>query len=149
MADIFAPKKRSEIMSRIRSCGTGPEERLFQSLSEILGKRRQIKRNVRTLPGQPDFVIPSLHLAVFVDGCFYHGCPEHGHNPKSNKKYWLPKLARNLARDRANRQALRKLGFAVWAIWEHSLKGRSARGLQKRLAARLEKRRVHIATQRK
>src|SRR5579885_730620 len=148
MADIFTMKKRSEIMSRIRSSGTRPEERLFQSLSAILGKRLRIKRNVRTLPGQPDFVIPSLRLALFVDGCFYHGCPKHGHNPKSNKRYWIPKLARNLARDRVNRRALRKLHFAVWRIWEHSLTGQNARALHQRIALRVEKRRLEIAGRR-
>src|SRR5690348_2387578 len=110
-------------MSRIKSSGTSPEERLFGVLSEILGRVRTIKRNVRSLPGQPDFLVPSLKLAIFVDGCFYHGCPKHGHSPKSNRHYWIPKLARNLARDRATRRALRKMDFAVWRVWEHSLKG--------------------------
>jgi DNA mismatch endonuclease, patch repair protein len=119
--DIFTAKKRSEIMSKIRSRATGPEEALFQTLKKILGKRK-VERNVRALPGQPDFVIPSLQLAIFVDGCFYHGCPEHGHRPKSNRKYWLPKLARNQSRDKSNRRTLRRMGFAVWRIWEHSLK---------------------------
>lgn len=144
MADIFAPKKRSEIMSRIRSSGTTPEETLFQLLREILGKRRVIERNVRTLPGQPDFMIPSLCLVIFVDGCFYHGCPEHGHFPKTNRKYWTPKLARNLARDKANRRLLRRMGFSVWTIWEHSLKGKSMNRVQERLIPRLH-RRINLA----
>jgi G:T-mismatch repair DNA endonuclease (very short patch repair protein) len=79
---------------------------------------------MRTLPGQPDVVVPSLRLAIFADGCFYHGCPEHGHVPKSNVDYWLPRLVRNRKRDRANRRVLRKMGFAVWRFWEHVLKGR-------------------------
>lgn len=138
--DIFTIRKRSEIMSRIKSTGTSPEEKLFHLLRIVLGKRRRIERNVRTLPGQPDFVIPSLQLAIFMDGCFYHDCPEHGHRPKSNKKYWIPKLARNLARDRSNRRTLREMGFAVWKIWEHSLKGRRLHQLQERLLRRLERR---------
>jgi DNA mismatch endonuclease, patch repair protein len=140
VADIFTAKKRSQIMSRIRSSGTKPEEKLFQLLRELLGKRRRIERNVRTLPGQPDIVIPSLRLAVFVDGCFYHGCPEHGHNPKTNKSYWIPKLARNQARDKKNRKALRRMGFAVWRIWEHSLRGSQFHIAQARLARQLAKR---------
>ena len=140
MTDIFTVEKRSEIMSRIKSSGTSPEEKLSQLLRNLLGRRRRIERNVRTLPGQPDIVVPSLRLAVFVDGCFYHGCPKHGHNPKTNKSYWIPKLARNRARDKANRRALRELGFSVWKIWEHSLKGGRLDHLSRSLIRRLERR---------
>ena len=75
MADVFPPEQRSEIMSRIRSSGTTPEARLCASVREALGGRWRIDRNVRTLPGQPDVVVAGLHLAIFADGCFYHGCP--------------------------------------------------------------------------
>jgi len=125
MTDIFTPQKRSEIMSRIRSSGTDPEKRMFAILQVILGKRRRIDLNRRDLPGQPDFLIPSLSLAIFVDGCFYHCCPAHGHLPKSRMGYWGPKLRRNLSRDRANRRALRLLGYSVWRFWEHDLKVQS------------------------
>jgi DNA mismatch endonuclease (patch repair protein) len=122
MADIFTVAKRSEIMSRIKSVGTSPENRLYLMLRESLGARWRIDRNVRDLPGQPDFVIPSLRLAVFADGCFYHCCPAHGHAPKSNTTYWVPKLARNRKRDAANRKVLRAMGFTVFRAWEHDLK---------------------------
>jgi DNA mismatch endonuclease (patch repair protein) len=142
MADIFTREERSEIMSRIRSSGTIPEARLCALVRETLGGRWRIENNVRTLPGQPDVVVPSLHLAIFADGCFFHGCPEHGHKPKSNMKYWLPKLARNRKRDRTNRRALRKMGFAVWSFWEHEFKGRrltrTHRILERKLKARLD-----------
>ena len=145
MADVFTPEKRSEIMSRIRSSGTMPEARLCAALREVLGGRWKIDTNVRTLPGQPDLVIPGLRLAIFADGCFYHGCPEHGHVPKSNVAYWLPKLIRNRRRDRASRRELRKMGFAVWSFWECGLKGRRMTRTQvvlvRRLKARLDLRR--------
>jgi DNA mismatch endonuclease (patch repair protein) len=67
MADIFTPEKRSEIMSRIRSTGTTPETRLWVLVRAALGRRWRIDRNVRTLPGQPDVLIPSLRLAVFAE----------------------------------------------------------------------------------
>lgn len=140
MVDIFSAKKRSLIMSRIRSSGTTPEQMLSRFLSKYLGKRRRIERNVRALPGQPDFMIPSLHLAIFVDGCFYHGCPIHGHSPKSNRKYWIPKLSRNLERDKTNKRALRRMGLAVWRVWEHSLRGRCVQKTYSSLAMRLDKR---------
>jgi len=101
--------------------------------------------NVRTLSGQPNVVVPGLRLAIFADGCFYQGCPEHGHVPKSNVDYWLPKLVRNRRRDRASRRVLRKMGFAVWCFWEHELRGRRMARTQlvlaRRLKARLEHRR--------
>jgi len=142
MADIFARKERSEIMSRIRSSGTTPEARLCTLVRKTLGGKWRIEKNVRSLPGQPDVVIPSLHPAIFADGCFFHGCPEHGHKPKSNPEYWHPKLARNRRRDQTNRRALRKMGFAVWSFWEHELKGRRVaqthRILARKLKARLD-----------
>jgi DNA mismatch endonuclease (patch repair protein) len=136
MADVFTPEKRSQIMARIRSSGTSPETSLCTLVRESLGGRWRIDKNVRTLPGQPDVVIPSLRLAIFADGCFYHGCPEHGHTPKSNVDYWLPKLVRNSRRDRANRRALRRMGFAVWRFWEHELKGRRIARTQVALTVR-------------
>jgi DNA mismatch endonuclease, patch repair protein len=127
-------------MSRIRSSGTAPERVMYVLLRRLLGHRRRIQTNVRSLPGQPDFVIPALRLAIFVDGCFYHGCAKHGHNPKSNRAYWIPKLARNAKRDKANQRALRRMGFGVWRIWEHSLKGQHLERIRENLARRFEKR---------
>jgi DNA mismatch endonuclease (patch repair protein) len=138
LTDIFTPAKRSAIMSRIRSNGTIPEAKLYEIVRESIGKRRRIERNVRDLPGQPDFVIPSLRLAIFADGCFYHGCPKHGHTPKSNSEYWLPKLIRNRLRDKRNRAALRKMGYRVWTVWEHCLKDGRLENTGKRLKQRLK-----------
>ncbi len=141
MADVFTPEKRSEIMSRIGSSGTTPEARLCALVRKTLGGKWRIDRDVPTLPGQPDVVVPGLRLAIFADGCFYHGCPEHGHKPMANLEYWLPKLARSRRRDRASRMALRRMGFAVWSFWEHELEGsrmaRTQLALERRLKARL------------
>ncbi len=150
MADVFTPEKRSDIMSRIRSTGTTPEARLCASVREALGGRWRIDRNVRTLPGQPDVFIPSLRLTIFADGCFYHGCPEHGHVPKSNVEYWVAKLTRNRRRDRANRRGLRKMGYEVLSLWEHGLKGkriaRTQLALTRKLKARLDEHRSRKET---
>lgn len=139
MADIFSKGKRSQIMSRIRSAGTTPERRLYAIVREILGPKRRIDRNVHSLPGRPDVVIPSLKLAMQADGCFYHRCPKHGHEPKTNRDYWLPKLRRNAERDALYRRKLRALGFSVWRIWEHDLKmsksGRTYAILSRRVIA--------------
>lgn len=113
-------------MSRIRSTGSKPEERmallLQQALREELGRTPNVSRNDRTIPGTPDFAVKSIRLVVFVDGCFFHGCSLHGRLPESNREYWDQKIARNRARDRKNRRRLRQLGFSVWCFWEHRLK---------------------------
>jgi DNA mismatch endonuclease (patch repair protein) len=108
-------------MARIRSSGTTPEERLYQAVRTALGYRWRIDRNVRAMPGCPDVVIPSLRLAIFADGCFFHGCPKHYRAPLSNTEYWTPKIARNIARDKDQRATLESNGWSVWHIWEHEL----------------------------
>jgi DNA mismatch endonuclease (patch repair protein) len=106
---------------------------------QALGGRWRIDKNVRELPGQPDFLIPSLRLVIFADGCFYHSCPLHKHVPKSNESYWVPKLMRNRRRDKMNRKALRKMGFTVWTFWEHDLKKSTVERTAHRLRSRLSK----------
>lgn len=139
MADLYSRDKRSEIMSHIRSSGTKPEQRLGHILRTMVG-RRKLLFNVRELPGCPDVVIPSIRVAVFADGCFYHGCPRHGHIPKSNRSYWFPKLERNRRRDAAYTRRLRRMGFGVWRVWEHDLKSISIDDLQRRLGRLFRKR---------
>lgn len=120
MADVFSKKKRSEIMSRVRSRGNKATEiKLIKILHArgITGWRRS-----RKVFGTPDFVFPKARLAVFVDGCFWHGCPEHGVTPKTNKLFWKKKLKRNLDRDRVVRRKLRASGWGVLRIWQHELK---------------------------
>lgn len=68
---------------------------------------------------RPDIVFPRLRLAVFIDGCFWHACPEHGNIPRVNSSYWVPKLERNLLRDRRVNEHLRQAGWTVLRIWEH------------------------------
>lgn len=123
MADIFSTEKRSAIMSRIRCAGTTPERRLHAIVREIVGPRRRVQRNVTSLPGRPDIVIPSSRLIIFADGCFYHCCPAHGHAPKSNQEYWTIKLARNVRYASSSTRKLRAMGYSVWRVWEHDLKG--------------------------
>ena len=87
------------------------------------------------LEGKPDFVFPTLRLAVFVDGCFWHGCPLHATRPKSNSAFWQTKLARNRARDRFVTRYLHAEGWQVLRIWEHEL----AKKNENRLLARLRR----------
>lgn len=82
------------------------------------------------LPGTPDILFRSAHLAVFVDGCFWHGCRKCGHIPATNSAYWAEKINRNRARDRRVTAQLRQRGFRVIRIWEHQLKIRPAHVLR-------------------
>lgn len=139
MADIFSKKKRSDIMSRIRSSGTKPEAQTLRVFRAILGHRWRIETHNPGILGQPDLFLPSLSLVVFVDGCFYHSCPLHGHIPKTRKRYWKPKLERTAKRDRRYRAKLRMQGYSVWRLWEHDLKRSCNEQLLKRLEKRLSK----------
>ena len=76
------------------------------------------------LPGAPDFLFKNARLAVFVDGCFWHGCPRCGHVPKTNKPYWRAKIKRNKQRDRKTTRELKKLGLKVVRIWECQLRAK-------------------------
>lgn len=139
MADIFSKRKRSEIMSRIRSRETSIEKILLRWVRNSIGHRRKTLTNVSDLPGCPDVVIPKLRVAIFSDGCFYHHCPRHGHFPKSARHYWVPKLRRNVRRDEYNRRKLRRLGYRVWRIWEHDFKNGLRATTELRLKQRLSK----------
>jgi DNA mismatch endonuclease (patch repair protein) len=121
MPDIFTKAKRSQVMSSIRGRGNRDTElaliRIFRS-QHITGWRRN-----QPVFGKPDFVFPKLRLAVFVDGCFWHCCPQHATKPKNNATFWRKKLAANKARDQLVTRELRSLGWRVIRIWEHELAG--------------------------
>lgn len=82
---------------------------------------------------RPDFVFPKLRVAVFIDGCFWHGCPLHGTKPANNRAFWRRKLARNRARDRLVDRLLRAQGWRVVRVWEHELTLKRHGKLLKRL----------------
>jgi DNA mismatch endonuclease (patch repair protein) len=120
MADVFTRKKRSEVMSKIRGRGNlSTEMRMITLMREhgIKGWRRH-----QCLPGRPDFVFPKERVAVFVDGCFWHGCPVHYVAPRTAIGFWRKKVEGNRARDRRNSGELRRRGWRVLRIWEHDLK---------------------------
>ena len=137
--DIFTPEKRSQVMSRIRG-RTRPEDRLYEIARTVVGPRCCILRNYKRLLGSPDLYIPAFSLALFLDGCFFHGCPVHGHIPHTNSAFWRRKFLRNVRRDRCYRRKLREQGISVWRFWEHELKPsavrRSLRRIQLAVASR-------------
>ncbi len=130
MPDCFEPEKRSWVMSRIRSTGTTPETRLGGLLTKWFPETL-IFINSRELPGTPDFALPEHRVAIFVDGCFFHGCPIHYREPKENSAYWIKKLRENRKRDRRVNKQLREEGWTVLRIWEHELKGKKIVGRER------------------
>lgn len=121
--DIWTSQKRSEVMSRVKSHGNASTEiRLIQVFRahRITGWRRRQK-----LCGNPDFVFRAERVCIFVDGCFWHGCPVHGTMPKSNAPYWTNKIAANKKRDALVSRTLRKQGWRVLRLWEHDLARRA------------------------
>jgi DNA mismatch endonuclease (patch repair protein) len=119
MADVFDKAKRSEVMSRIRGRGNRDTElALMRLLREhrITGWRRH-----QDIPGRPDFVFRAARVTVFVDGCFWHGCPKHCQLPATNRIFWKRKLGANKERDRQVTSSLRASGWAVIRIWECQL----------------------------
>ena len=106
----------SERMKRIPSFGTAPEIRL---LAEFKRRRYRVESNVQALPGRPDLVLPHHKVAIFVHGCFWHGCPKHLRIPKNNHKWWKEKIANNRRRDSRKARQLRRLGWSVFNVWEH------------------------------
>jgi len=145
MEKKFGGLGRRELMSRIRSHGNKDTElamaRLFRR-RKITGWRRQVQLRVanvglqlpkdgritrrmktaaRHFKVRPDFVFSKLRLAVFVDGCFWHGCQRHGTQPKGNAAFWRRKISRNKTRDRRVNRALRRAQWQVLRVWAHAL----------------------------
>ena len=131
MTDVFTKSKRSEVMSRIRGRGNKNTEVALAKLlraNGITGWRRH-----QPVFGKPDFIFREVRLAVFVDGCFWHGCPRHASIPKSNGAFWRRKLAANKARDRLVTRTLRARGWHVLRIWEHELARKNEARLMRRV----------------
>jgi DNA mismatch endonuclease (patch repair protein) len=131
VSDIFSKANRSEVISRIRGARNKDTElRLIQVFraNGITGWRRGAK-----LGGKPDFVFLKLKIAVFVDGCFWHGCPKHATWPKTRAAFWLAKITGNKARDRRVNRALRARGWTVIRVWEHELTRKNEPRLVRRL----------------
>lgn len=113
---------RSYNMSRIKSKNTKPEEVVRKSLFNAGFRYR---KNDKRYPGKPDIVLPKFKTIIFVNGCFWHGhegCKYYV-TPKSNTDYWIPKIERNIFRDKENKLALEKQGWKVITVWECQLKG--------------------------
>lgn len=121
-------------MARIRSAGTGPELAVRRAL-HALGVRWH-GRTGRAITGRPDLAWRGAKVAVFIDGCFWHRCPDHYRPPKTNADWWDAKTTRNAARDAQVTAALQAAGWAVVRAWEHEPAGHAAGRIAATLATR-------------
>ena len=142
MPDVFTPTKRSAVMALIRGKGNKDTELRMMALFRahgFTGWRRHPK-----LFGKPDFVFRRERVAVFVDGCFWHGCPKpkHAPLPKNRAEWWAAKLMRNRQRDLLVTRTLRKAGWRVVRVWECDLSSRN----WTRVAARIRRALTHCDT---
>ncbi|WP_259058106.1 very short patch repair endonuclease [Salinibacter ruber] len=118
--DHLSPEERSELMSRINSTETEPEQ-LTRSLLHRAGYR--FRKNVSDLPGTPDVVLPKYNTVIFVHGCYWHrhDCRKGRSMPSTNTDFWKEKFERNVERDAENEDALEELGWQVLIVWECNL----------------------------
>jgi DNA mismatch endonuclease, patch repair protein len=145
MARKLTPETRRRVMASIRGTYTKPERELFGAAKTVFrGRTIQFHAN---LPGSPDLYVPSLKLAIFADGCLFHGCAKHCRIPRRNTAFWQEKVERNKRRDRRIDATLRRNGLLVSRIWEHDCQPDAQVGLHARLE-RIKRRALHIRSNR-
>ena len=134
--DDKTPEQRSINMSHIRSKDTKPEEIVRKNL---FARGFRYRKNDTRYPGKPDLVLPKYQTVIFINGCFWH---QHGCSrstlPKTNQDYWIPKIQRNVERDRQNIKALEDAGWKVIVIWECELKKKTLEETMNSVEAKLK-----------
>ena len=141
MADIYTRAQRSALMAKVRGRGNATTEGALAAVLRAQGwsgwRRQQAVRGRAAKGGsfriRPDFIFRASRLAVFVDGCFWHGCPRHGTKPKGNAAFWRAKVRRNQERDLRDTRSLRLAGWKVLRLWEHELRAKARPKLLARL----------------
>ena len=114
-----APNRKTMLANRHRD--TGPELRVRRAVHAMGLRYRVAFRPLKTVRRSADLVFTRAHVAVFVDGCFWHGCPDHFSLPATNTEYWTAKITGNSARDRETDRLLGEAGWTVVRVWEHEL----------------------------
>ncbi|MDD5005049.1 MAG: very short patch repair endonuclease [Candidatus Omnitrophica bacterium] len=133
--DRISKEARSRNMAAIKGTNTIPEMAVRRMLYSLGYRYRLHKKN---LPGKPDIFIKNRNAAIFVNGCFWHQHPNcrFATKPKSNRRFWMQKLKKNIKRDRENLISLKELGYKIISIWECEI-GKQSIGMNQRLVKRL------------
>lgn len=130
MVDNLSPEDRKKTMRAVKGKGTKLEKRLFATLAGM--GLKGWRKNANNVTGKPDVVFNQERLAIFVDGCFWHGCPICNRKlPETNRVYWEGKINRNIELAETNNHQLFSDGWVVIRIWEHDLKNKPAREIIK------------------
>jgi len=143
MFDNLTPKDRRKTMRAVKGKGTNIERQLSAMLAGM--GLSGWKKNVNDITGKPDVMFLQERVLIFIDGCFWHGCPHCKRKlPKTNREYWEHKIQRNIERDKQNTQALEDKGWCVIRIWEHEMQDAAARSdirsrIRKAVAGKREK----------
>ncbi|MBI4687292.1 MAG: DNA mismatch endonuclease Vsr [Nitrospirae bacterium] len=136
MVDIFSKNKRSAIMAKIRGDETQPEIVVRKFL---FSKGFRFRKNVKTLPGKPDIVLPKYKTVIFIHGCFWHkhkNCKK-AQLPETRKEFWEKKISGNVERDKKNIRQLKKTGWQVIVLWQCRLGKKQSDRWQKSLIEKL------------
>lgn len=130
MSDNLTPEDRLKTMRAVKGKGTKLEQRFFSMLAGM--RIGGWKKNVSEIVGKPDVVFPEQKIVVFIDGCFWHGCPICQRKlPKTNREYWEQKINRNVALAQVVNSELHQAGWTIIRIWEHEMKDAKAISLVK------------------
>ena len=119
MTDVLSKEQRRKNMQAIRAKETAFE---IMVRKELWKKGIRYRKNVRDLMGVPDIAIKKHKLVIFLDSCYWHGCPEHGVMPKSNREFWEKKIKRNIERDTEVTSYYRSRNWTILRFWEHEVK---------------------------
>ena len=119
MTDNLTKEQRRKNMSAIKSTHTKMEDKVCYAL---WNRGLRFRKNVNTLPGKPDIAIKKHKLVIFLDSCFWHKCPKHFKQPKSNLEYWIPKIDRTVNRDKEINKFYSEHNWHLMRIWEHEIK---------------------------
>ncbi len=120
MTDNLSPADRRKTMQAVKGKGTRLEKRLWAALAQM--GLRGWNKNVKEVVGKPDVVFPDQHVIIFIDGCFWHGCPVCRRKlPVTNREYWERKINRNISLAKTHNRKLRRGGWIVIRIWEHEM----------------------------
>jgi DNA mismatch endonuclease (patch repair protein) len=118
MTDTVSKKKRSEIMSAVKSKETKIEIAFRKKLWE---KGIRYRKNPPKYFGKPDIVLKKYKTVIFIDSCFWHGCKKHFRMPSTRKKYWRDKIEKNITRDKEVNKYYKNTGWHIFRFWEHDI----------------------------
>ncbi|WP_448028236.1 very short patch repair endonuclease [Brevibacillus borstelensis] len=117
--DRVNKETRTQIMKKVKSTGSGIEERIRK---ELWKRGLRYRKNVKSLLGSPDLAFKNYKIVIFIDSCFWHGCNLHCRMPESNKDYWIKKISRNKERDLEVSKYYNENSWTLIRIWEHDVK---------------------------